>query len=217
MKVALYARVSTREQDTDNQMIRLVEYANRRGYSVFREYRDVVSGAKNKKRPEQEQMLEDAKHHKFDKIISIKLDRVGRSVINLFDILLDLEAWGVSLEIVDQPIDTSTAIGRFLTTVVGAAAEYERELIVERTKDGLERTKKKGTKLGRKAKELSDYQRTKIEMIISENPNISYRKLAEQFEGISRTKLIELAKAEGLINRADSFQIKTPTISIYTN
>ena len=199
MKVALYARVSTREQETDNQMIRLIEYANRRGYSVFGEYHDIVSGAKNKRRPEQERMLEDAKHHKFDRIIAVKLDRVGRSIINLFDILSYLESWDVKLEIVDQPIDTSTSIGRFLTTVVGAAAEYERELIIERTKDGLERTKKNGTKLGRKAKNLSDYQRAKIERILSENPNISYRKLADEFEGISRTRLIELARAEGLI------------------
>ena len=199
MNVALYARVSTREQETDNQMIRLVEYANRRGYDVYKEYRDIVSGTKDKRRPEQERMLEDAKYRKFDRIIAIKLDRVGRSLINLFDILSDLESWDVKLEVVDQPIDTSTAIGRFITTVIGAAAEYERELIVERTKDGLERTKKNGTKLGRKAKELSDYQRTKIEKILSENPNISCRKLANQFEGISRTKLIELARAEGLI------------------
>jgi len=199
MNVALYARVSTREQETDNQMIRLVEYANRRGYDVYKEYRDIVSGTKDKRRPEQERMLEDAKYRKFDRIIAIKLDRVGRSLINLFDILSDLESWDVKLEIVDQPIDTSTAIGRFITTVIGAAAEYERELIVERTKDGLERTKKNGTKLGRKAKELSDYQRTKIERILSENPSISYRKLADEFEGISRTRLIELARTEGLI------------------
>jgi len=190
MKVALYARVSTREQETDNQMMRLIEYAQRRGYEVYGEYRDIVSGAKDKRRPEQERMLEDAKNRMFDRIIAIKLDRIGRSLINLFDILSGLETWGVKLEVVDQPIDTSTAIGRFITTVIGAAAEYERELIVERTKDGLERTKKNGTKLGRKARELSDYQRTKLRDILSKDPNISYRKLADHFEGISRTKLI---------------------------
>ena len=199
MKVALYARVSTREQETDNQMIRLIDYAQRRGYEIHGEYRDIVSGAKDKRRPEQERMLEGAKNRMFDRIIVIKLDRIGRSLINLFDILQGLDVWGVKLEVVDQPIDTSTAIGRFITTVIGAAAEYERELIVERTKDGLERTKKNGTKLGRKARELSDYQRTKLRKILSEEPNISYRKLADQFEGISRTRLIELAKEESLI------------------
>ena len=199
MKVALYARVSTREQETDNQMIRLIDYANRRGYDVYGEYRDVVSGAKDKRRPEQERMLEDAKNRMFDKIIAIKLDRIGRSLINLFDILSKLESWSVKLEVVDQPIDTSTAIGRFITTVIGAAAEYERELIVERTKDGLERTKKNGTKLGRRTKKLSAYQIAKMKEILLEDPNISHRKLAYHFEGISRTRLIELARIEGLI------------------
>ena len=148
MRVALYARVSTREQETDNQMIRLREFAERRGYEVYGEYRDVVSGAKDKRRPDQERMLADARHRRFDKIIAIKLDRVGRSLIDLFNILQNLEAWGTELEIVDQPIDTSTAVGRFITTIIGAAAEYERELIVERTNDGLARARKKGKKLG---------------------------------------------------------------------
>ena len=198
MKVALYARVSTREQETDNQMIRLIEYVQRRGYIVYKEYRDVVSGAKDKRRPEQERMLEDAKHRKFDKIIAVRLERGGRSLINLFDILTNLESWNIELEIVDQSIDTSTTIGRFITTVIGAA-EYGRELIIERTKNGLERTKKNGTKFGRKAKELSDYQKTKMIEILTKEPDISYRKLANHFDGISRTKLIELARTEGLI------------------
>ena len=148
MKVALYARVSTRVQEPDNQMLRLRDYAERRGYEVYGEYNDKVSGAKDKRRPDQERMLKDAAHKKFDKIVAIKLDRIGRSLIDLFGILQDLDAWGIRLEIVDQPIDTSTAIGRYITTIIGGAAEYERELIIERTNDGLARARKQGKKLG---------------------------------------------------------------------
>jgi DNA invertase Pin-like site-specific DNA recombinase len=110
-----------------------------------------------------------------------------------------VENYGVTIETIDQPIDTSTPSGRFTVLVLSGVAELERELIRDRTKDGLRRTVANGTKLGRKERTLSDYQRNKIKGIVANDPGISYRKLAEQFDGISRTKLIELAKTEGLI------------------
>jgi len=199
IKVALYARVSTKDQDTDNQTNRMKEYAEMRGYEVFDEYFEKVSGSKDAKRPEQERLLTDAKRRRFEKVIVIKIDRLGRSIKNLVEILENLETSGVGLEVIDQPIDTSTAMGKFITIILGAAAEFELELIRERTRDGLERTVKNGTKLGRKVKTLSAYQIEKIKAILQENPNISNRQLADQFEGITRNTLIRLARAEGLI------------------
>lgn len=198
MKVAIYVRVSTAEQDNDNQLIRLDEFARNRGYEVFRVYEDKISG-RDANRPGLDQLRKDAKARRFDHIVATKIDRLARSTIDLLSFLQDMELYGVSLEILDQPIETRTASGRMVVTIIGAVAEFERELIRDRTRDGLERARKKGTKLGRREKTLSDYQRDKIKMILAENPDISNRALAAHFEGISRTRLIELARAEGLI------------------
>jgi len=198
MKVALYARVSTKKQETENQEMKLIEFARLRGYEVAEYYEDKVSGA-DKNRPNLDRMLKDAKFRRFDKILSTKIDRLGRSVIHLHELFAEIDSYGISIELTDQPIDTSSPMGKFTLTILGGVAELERELIRDRTRDGLARTIAKGTKLGRTVKELSDYQRDKIRTILANNPMISNRQLAAQFEGISRNTLIALAKSEGLI------------------
>lgn len=198
MKVGLYARVSTDKQDTDNQMIRLREIAQNRGYEVFDEYVDIASG-RNANRPNLDRMMKDAKQHRFDKIIAVKLDRIARSVTNLNNLMNDLYAWNVGIEFIDQPIDTTTPAGKMILTILGAMAEFERELIVERTNDGLKRARKEGKTLGRKTVSLSDYQLEKARSILKDNPNISMNALSKQFTGISRNTLIKCLKEEGLI------------------
>ncbi|TQS78668.1 MAG: hypothetical protein A3205_09035 [Methanomassiliicoccales archaeon Mx-03] len=197
-KVAIYSRVSTNKQTTDNQIERLKAVADARGYVVFDVYSDTASGAKSH-RPELDRMLADAKRHQFDRIIATKLDRIARSTINLLNIMEDLGRYGVEVEFIDQPIDTSAASGHLLMVVLGAIAEFERELIRDRVNDGLERARAEGKKMGRKPRHLTPYQREKLLAILEENPDISQRKLAEQFDGISRATLIKLAKEEGLI------------------
>lgn len=198
MKVALYARVSTKDQDNDNQMMRLKEFAEMKGYDVFDTYEDKVSGA-NKSRPALDRMMKDAKARKFEKIYATKIDRLGRSLIHLTELFDDAESFGISIEMLDQPIDTSSSLGRLTRNLLGCFAEFERELISERTIDGLRRTVANGTKLGRKVKILSPYHIEKIKKILAENPNISNRQLADQIEGHSRNTVIKLARAEGLI------------------
>lgn len=198
MKVGLYARVSTDKQDTDNQMIRLREVAQNRGYEVFDEYVDIASG-RNANRPNLDRMMKDAKQHRFDKIIAVKLDRIARSVTNLNNLMNDLYAWNVGIEFIDQPIDTTTPAGKMILTILGAMAEFERELIVERTNDGLKRARKEGKTLGRKTVTLSEYQLDKARSILKDNPNISMNALSKQFTGISRNTLIKCLKEEGLI------------------
>lgn len=198
MKVGLYARVSTDKQDTDNQMIRLREIAQNRGYEVFDEYVDIASG-RNANRPNLDRMMKDAKQHRFDKIIAVKLDRIARSVTNLNNLMNDLYAWNVGIEFIDQPIDTTTPAGKMILTILGAMAEFERELIVERTNDGLKRARKEGKTLGRKNVTLSDYQLEKARSILKDNPNISMNALSKQFTGISRNTLIKCLKEKGLI------------------
>lgn len=198
MKVAIYARVSTSEQETDNQLIRLREVARNRGWTVYKEYVDVASG-RNANRPALNDMLRDAKKHSFDKIIAVKLDRIARNTINLCNMIQDLALWNVGIEFLDQPIDTSSPSGKLTIVILGAIAEFERELIVERTKDGLNRARKEGKTLGKPKSTLSDYQRDKARRILAENPDISTRKLAEQFDGISRMTLIKLLKEDGIL------------------
>lgn len=202
MIVALYARVSTDGQDPDNQMIRLRQVSKDRGYMVYAEYIDVASGA-CARRPQLDRMLADAKAGRVQKIMAVKLDRLARSVINLTTIMRQFEEWGVQVEFLDQPIDTSTPSGRMTTTILAAVAEFERELICDRTRDGQARARSQGKAIGRPQRKLTDYQREKIRRILEEEPDISAYRLAQQFEGISRNTLIKLAKEEGLLRSDD--------------
>lgn len=196
--VALYARVSTDKQNTDNQMLRLREVASARSYEVYDEYVDVSSGA-NAKRPALDRMRADAKVHRFDKILCIKIDRLARSIVNLTNLMTDLDTWGIGVEFLDQPIDTSTPSGKLTLTILGALAEFERELIHDRTMAGLERAKSQGKKSGRAPVKLSPYQIAKARQIVEENPGISNKSLAAHFTGISRNTLIKLLRQEKVI------------------
>ena len=145
MKAALYARVSTDDQgqNPENQLRRLREIAKARGWEVHDEYIDFRSG-KDANRPEFQRLLADAKGHKFDIIMITKLDRMMRSTSNLLNVLKHLEKWKVALECLDQPIDTRSAAGQFMVTMLGAVAEFERELGRDRIKDGMARAKAEG-------------------------------------------------------------------------
>lgn len=198
MIVGIYARVSTDQQTTDNQIIRLNEWAKMNDWQVYERYCDVASGRLTR-RPALDKMMMDAKLHRFDMIIAVKLDRLGRSVINLRDIVENLNRWNIGLRMLDQEIDTTTSAGRFTLTILSAVAELEREMIVERTKDGQARAIKQGKKIGRKKVTLSDYQIAKAKSIIAENPTISENKLAKEFEGISRNTLISQLHDLGIL------------------
>lgn len=196
-RVALYARVSTYDQVTENQMLRLINVARERGYEIIGKYEDHASGA-DAKRPELDKMILLAKQHKIDRIMATKLDRIGRSVINVANLMANFEKYHIEVEFIDQPIDTSTPMGRYTFTILSAAAEFERELIRDRTLDGLSRAKKNGKCGGRPKRELTSYQKDKVREILENNPNISNRQLAAQFTGISSNTLIKLIKKENI-------------------
>ena len=194
----LYARVSTEGQDLDNQRVRLREYARLRGWKVLGEYTDIASGA-NPNRPGLVQMLDDARRQSPDFIVIVKLDRIMRSVRNLLDVVQTIESYGSSLYVLDQSIDTSSPSGQLMLTLLGAIAEYERELIRDRTLDGMARAAAEGRTAGRPAIQLSEYQLEKARQILAEDPTISHSELARQFTGISKQTLIKLLRKEGLI------------------
>ncbi len=149
MRVAIYARVSTTDQKPENQLHALREYAKARGLELVEEYVDRgISGAASS-RPALDAMLADAQRRSFDAVACVKLDRLARSVRHLTALAAEFEALGVGLIVLDQAIDTTTPSGRLLFNVLGSIAEFERDLIRERTVAGLETAKRKGKRLGR--------------------------------------------------------------------
>ncbi len=156
MKVAIYARVSTanNDQDPTMQTRELREYATRRGWMVAGEYVDVgISGTKEK-RPELDRLMADAHRRRFDCVVVWKFDRFARSVSHLLRALETFKAQGIEFVSFSEQMDTSTPAGKMVFTVLGAVAELERSLIVERVKAGLRNARAKGKRLGRPRKIL---------------------------------------------------------------
>lgn len=153
MKIALYARVSTNNgQDPEMQLRELREYCQRRNWEVSREYVDTgISGTKEK-RPELDRLLTDAHRRHFDAIVVWRFDRFARSVSHLLRALETFRSLGIEFVSLSEQVDTSTPTGKMIFTVLGAVAELERSLIVERVKAGLRNARAKGKHLGRPRK-----------------------------------------------------------------
>jgi DNA invertase Pin-like site-specific DNA recombinase len=152
MKVAVYARVSTSEQNTESQLLEVREYCERRGWQVIREYVDSgISGAKEK-RPELDKLLADAHRHLFDAVVVWRFDRFARSVSHLLRALENFRAQGIEFVSLSEQVDTSTPTGKMIFTVLGAVAELERSLIAERVRTDLRNSRAKGKRLGRPRK-----------------------------------------------------------------
>lgn len=149
MRVAIYTRVSTGQQSPEMQRRELLAYCERRGWENAAEYSDVMSGGKDS-RPALDRMLSDAKRRKFDVIVCWKLDRIGRSLKHLLNLLSELEAVGVALVSYSDSLDLSTPQGRLMFQIIGAMAEFERSLIRERVLCGLRNARARGVVLGRR-------------------------------------------------------------------
>jgi len=151
MKVAIYARVSTNEQTTENQVRELTEWVDRAGHEIVATYDDNgVSGAKGREfRKEFDKLLKAAVRREFDLVAAWSVDRLGRSLQDLVGFLQELHGAGVDLYLHQQALDTTTPSGKAMFQMMGVFAEFERSMISERVKAGLARTKAKGTKLGR--------------------------------------------------------------------
>jgi len=153
VKIAIYARVSTHNgQDPEVQLRELREYCQRRGWEITREYVDVgISGGKEK-RPELDELLHHAHRRYFDAVVVWRFDRFARSVSHLLKALENFRSLGIEFVSLSEQVDTSTPTGKMVFTVLGAVAELERSLIVERVRAGLRNAKAKGKKLGRPRK-----------------------------------------------------------------
>jgi len=150
MKVALYVRVSTTNhgQDPELQLRDFRDYCKSRKWTVSDKYVDIASGVKES-RPELDRMMKDARRRKFDVVLVWKFDRFARSVAHLLRALEEFKSLGIEFVSLTEGIDTSTPMGKMVFTVLGAVAELERSLIVERINAGLRNAKAKGVTLGR--------------------------------------------------------------------
>lgn len=151
MKAAIYTRVSTDKQTTENQLRVLEHWAARAGHEVVQVYDDNgISGAKGREsRKALDQMLKAAVRREFDMVAVWSVDRLGRSLQDLLHFMTELQAVGCGLYIHQQALDTSTPAGKAMFQMCGVFAEFERAMIRERVKAGLTRAKAKGKRLGR--------------------------------------------------------------------
>src|SRR3989344_4857449 len=150
-RVAIYARVSTDQQTTANQLTELRAAAKRMGWKIVEEFLDDgVGGAKGREqRPAFDRLCKAAVRREFDVIMAWSVDRLGRSLRHLVDFLGEIHAKGVDLYLHQQGIDTTTPAGKALFQMCGVFAEFERAMIQERVKAGLARGRAQGKKLGR--------------------------------------------------------------------
>lgn len=152
MRVALYARVSTdRSQTVENQLRDLTQVAQRLGWTVVEVYRDEgISGAKGRdQRPGFDRLLKGVSRREFDLIAAWSVDRLGRSLQDLVAFLAEINARGVGLYLHQQGLDTTTPAGRAMFQMLGIFAEFERAMIQDRIRAGLNRARAEGRRLGR--------------------------------------------------------------------
>jgi DNA invertase Pin-like site-specific DNA recombinase len=148
-RAPLYMRVSTLDQHPETQLYDLRQMAQQRGYRIVEEYTDRISGAKAK-RPGLDTMMRDARRGQFDVILVWASDRIARSVKHFLDVLDELNRLNVEFISFREQIDTGGPLGRAVVVIIGAIAELERNLIIERVRAGMRRAKLEGRHIGRK-------------------------------------------------------------------
>ena len=179
-RVALYARCSTHDkgQDPELQLAPLREYCQKRGFAIIGEYVDNgVSGTKDR-RPQLDALMSAARKRQVDIILVWKLDRFGRSLKQLVTALDELTGLGIGFISYQDNLDLTTPQGRLMFHIIGAMAEFERELVRERVKAGLDNARRKGKRLGRRP--LPQVTHDNIHKL--RRQGLSLRKIASKLE-----------------------------------
>ena len=192
-RAALYLRVSTKEQTTENQRLELERIAAAKGWRVSEVYEDYgLSGTKGRdKRPAYDRLLKDAVRSRFDVVMVWDVSRLGRSLSGLIEALEDLQANGVDLYLHQQALDTTTPSGKALYQMCGVFAEFERGMISERVRAGLERSRAEGKVLGRPLVQIDTLQ-----LVQQRAQGLSIRKLAG-LHGVSVGKIHQALRKAG--------------------
>lgn len=199
-RATLYCRVSTGDQHPETQLYDLREMAKQRGYEIVREYTDIISGAKSK-RPGLDQLMADARRHRFDIVLVAAFDRVARSVRHFLEVLDELAHLGIEFVSLRENIDTGGPLGRAIIVIVGAIAELEKSLIVERVRAGMRRAKLEGRRIGRAP---LDIDRTQV--VADRRLGMSLTQVAKKHR-VSRATVCRLVNESGALTKASVPQV----------
>jgi len=187
-RVALYARVSTKDQSTESQLLALRRYVSERGWNIFKEYVDEgISGTKDS-RPALNELMNDAKKRRFDVVLVWRFDRFARSTKHLILALEEFKNLGVDFVSYQENIDTSSPLGSAIFTIISAVAQLERDIIAERVKAGLRKAVENGKKLGRPRTSVDPNEIYRLR-----SQGLSHRAIASQL-GISHSTVGQLLR-----------------------
>ena len=188
-RAALYLRVSTLDQHPENQLHDLRALAAQRGFQIVGEYTDRISGAKAK-RPGLDAMLADARCGKLDVVLVAAFDRLARSVRHFLEVLDELNHLNIEFLSLREQVDTGGPLGRAMIVIIGAIAELERSLIVERVRAGMRRARLEGQRLGRPPLTVN-----RDALISDRQRGQSLSQLAKAY-GISKASVVRVLHAE---------------------
>jgi len=209
---AIYVRVSTQDQAQHGYSLKaqqeaLENYSKALGYEIFKIYKDEGKSAKNMNRPQMIKMLEDAENKKFSAIFIYKLDRFSRSVVDAILTIDKLKKWGIDFVSMQDKIETASATGKLMFHMISAFAEFERNMIGDRTKFGMERKAKEG---GFITKAPKGYNLVNKELIIHDQEAEQVRKIFEEFLN-SDISLTQLAKKHSMTTSGIKKLLKNTT------
>ena len=193
-RAALYARISTADQHPETQLLDLRQMAAQRGYEIVGEYSDTISGAKQK-RPGLDRLMADARRGRFEVVVVWAFDRIARSVKHFLEVLDELNHLNIEFVSFRENVDTGGPLGRAMIVIIGAIAELERNLIIERVKAGMRRAKLEGRRIGRARLDLD-----RPAVVRDRMSGMSLTTVAKQY-GISRAlvcRLVNESKAPGV-------------------
>ena len=157
MKIAIYVRVSTDKQELNTQLEICKKHAEIKGYEIYKVYSDIISGTTSSRNGFNE-LLKDMRAYKFKGIVFTKLDRLARSLSHLLSLFEEFKNKGVDVIVISQNIDTTTSTGKLQMQILGAFAEFERNIISERTKEGLAHSPNKHL-IGKRGKDKKPRQK----------------------------------------------------------
>ncbi len=189
-RAILYCRISTGDQHLETQLYDLREMAKLRGCEIVHEYTDIISGSKAK-RPGLDQLLADARRHRFDVVFVVAFDRIARNVRHFLDVLDELNQLGIEFVSKRENIDTSGPLGRAMLVIVGAISELERSLITERVRAGMRRAKLEGRRIGRKPLNID-----RAQVVADRLSGMSLTEVAKKYH-VSRATVCRLVKESG--------------------
>ena len=180
MRCVSYKRISTANQELENQTDSIEKQIELFGWNKVGEYQEIISGMKSRDtRPQLRQLLADARKHKFDRVIVFELSRLGRSVVDVINTIHELEECGVHLFVIKHSLDTSTSQGKLFSYFINLFNSMERDMMLSRQSESIKRIRQKGGKWG-KGNLISQDKRDSIVSLRTEG--LSYRNICKELD-----------------------------------